>query len=95
MTTAAALQIDELDTYINELNADIDAVKNVNHYKYNNCLRIFSNPLRNASILLCFGIYQLSDLNEFLPMSSFFSSRSADKAASPTYGAKCIIFHTI
>jgi transposase len=38
MTTAAALQIDELDTYINGLNADIDAVKNGIHYKYNNGL---------------------------------------------------------
>ncbi|NNJ32145.1 transposase [Lacrimispora defluvii] len=36
--TAAALQIDELDTYINGLNADIDAVKNGIHYKYNNGL---------------------------------------------------------
>ncbi|WP_312431140.1 hypothetical protein [Lacrimispora sp.] len=35
MTTAAALQIDELDTYINELNADIDTAKNGIHYKYN------------------------------------------------------------
>ena len=36
--TAAALQIDELDTYINGLNADIDAVKNGIHYKYNSVL---------------------------------------------------------
>lgn len=38
MTTAAALQIDELDTYINGLNSDIVAVKNGIHYKYNNGL---------------------------------------------------------
>ncbi|PPK83544.1 transposase [Lacrimispora xylanisolvens] len=38
MTAVAALQIDELDTYINGLNADIDAVNNGIHYKYNNGL---------------------------------------------------------
>lgn len=38
MTKAATLQIEELDTYINGLKADIDAVKNGIHYKYNNGL---------------------------------------------------------
>ncbi|MFT3985484.1 MAG: transposase [Lachnospiraceae bacterium] len=38
MTAAADLQIEELDTYINGLKADIDAVKNGIHYKYNNGL---------------------------------------------------------
>ena len=38
LTTAATLQIDELDTYINGLKSDIDAVKNGIHFKYNNGL---------------------------------------------------------
>ena len=35
---ASSLKIDELDTYINGLQSDIDAVKNAICYKYNNGL---------------------------------------------------------
>ena len=38
MATTTALQIEELDTYINGLKADIEVVKNGIHYEYNNGL---------------------------------------------------------
>ena len=38
MTTAASLQIDELNTYIYGLIVDINAFKNGIHYKWNNGL---------------------------------------------------------
>ena len=38
ITQAASMEIDELDTYLNGLRADISAVKNAICYKYNNSL---------------------------------------------------------
>lgn len=38
MASALSLQIDEIDTYVNGLNADIEAVKNSIRYRYNNGL---------------------------------------------------------
>ena len=38
ITQALSLQIDEVETYVNGLLSDIDAVKNAIKYKYNNGL---------------------------------------------------------